>query len=47
MKAIKGMEFNPITMELTMITTAANKAGKVGTPEYDYLKKLRTDYPGK
>lgn len=28
-----------------MTTTAANKAGKVGTPEYDYLKKLRTDYP--
>ena len=46
MKTMKGMEFNPLTMELTMTTTAANKAGKVGTPEYDYLKKLRTDYPG-
>ena len=42
---MKGIDFNAVTMELVMTVTAANKAGKYGTPEYMMVKKLRADYP--
>ena len=45
MAMMKGFDFNPITNTLTLTTTCAKKAGKLGTPEYALMKKLRQDYP--